>query len=225
MFHFDFAAKLDRGLVRAQPRHVARVVRPLLLALVGGDDLDLNGNRVGSAADRFEAELAQRGGFAASAEEMEIRLTAALSGVTPQPRDRDEPHTQHSPSLVALTFAGHHAVVGHIGGGACLRLRGHGLDPLAQGATDRLQVSSSPFEVGDVYLLCSAGVRSTLSTGAMVKALSGARNAREACDKLLHAFWQVASLAEFAVAIVRLVPEQLFLEEPREEIEPSRAES
>jgi serine/threonine protein phosphatase PrpC len=247
VFGFDFAGKVDAGLLRDRARHVARIQRGQRLAIVGADQEEISTLVAEKAAIALEAQLEMLGGATASLLDARERTYVALSRIGKEFKISTDspPGTRTQVSMVSLTFTEAHAVIGRIGEGACWRLRGQELTAVSWdsnlqrnrrydsrerpiesnrfsvGEIDgSIDVHHVPFEVGDVFLLCSQGVRCTLPPSAIAEALIGARTAQAACERILRFSWQIGGLTDLAVAAARVFSEELHLDKPpRTEIE------
>lgn len=128
MFEFDFAARVDRGLVRETNQDVARVIPRLGLALVadgmGGHDHGDVASR--TAADVFEQSFTELGGPGANVRETLERLERSVQEANQYVGQH--PATGAGPgrmgtTLVAAVFAHGHAVIGNVGDSRCYLLR------------------------------------------------------------------------------------------------------
>jgi PPM family protein phosphatase len=70
-------------------------------------------------------------------------------------------------------------------------------------------------EPGDVYLLCTDGLWGTLSNKGIASILGSAEDADAACEKLVEAALGCGGHDNIGVAVVRLVPDHLRLDDPR----------
>jgi PPM family protein phosphatase len=77
-------------------------------------------------------------------------------------------------------------------------------------------------EPGDVFLLCSDGLWGSVSGDVMAAILGAAQDASEACERLVGAAWAGGGLDNIGIAVVRLVPLQLRLDEPSWLEQPTR---
>jgi PPM family protein phosphatase len=69
-------------------------------------------------------------------------------------------------------------------------------------------------EPGDAFLLCSDGLSGTVGEREIGDILDTAIDADEACERLLGAAWVSGGLDSIGVAVVRLKPMELHLDEP-----------
>jgi protein phosphatase len=77
-------------------------------------------------------------------------------------------------------------------------------------------------EPGDVFLLCSDGLWGGVSHQTMAGILANAQYAQDTCERLIAAAWMAGGLDNIGVAVVRLEPMALRLNEPSRLDEPSR---
>jgi PPM family protein phosphatase len=137
VFEFDFAARVDRGLVRKSNQDVARVIPRLGLALVadgmGGHDHGHIASQV--AADVLEERFDALGGAGANADESAKRLQAAFrdanQALAEHPASRQGP-AKMGTTLVAAVFAHGRAVIGNIGDSRCYRFQNGSIEILTQ---------------------------------------------------------------------------------------------
>jgi serine/threonine protein phosphatase PrpC len=210
VFELDFAARVDRGLVRESTHDVARVVPRLGLALVadggGGHAYGDFPGRV--AADGIEQSLARFSGFSVNIDETAQRLERALFELNPRIADhpaRGEGQAKTGITLVAAVFTHGWAAIGNVSECRCYCLRSGSLELLTQVAADIRVVRCEP---GDVFLLCSDGLGGSVSGDVMATILGAAKDASEACERLIGAAWAAGGLDNIGIAIVRLVPLQ-----------------
>jgi serine/threonine protein phosphatase PrpC len=69
-------------------------------------------------------------------------------------------------------------------------------------------------EPGDVFLLCSDGLWGSAASEVIAAVLGTARDASEACERLVRAAWAGGGLDNIGLAVVRLVPRQRRLDKP-----------
>lgn len=255
VFELDFAARIDRGLVRETNQDVARIVPHLGLALVadgmGGHDHGDIASR--TAADGLVESFAQMGGPGAHIEETAERLRAAFQAANQ--RLGQHPATgqgfgQMGTTLVATAFAHGGAVIGNVGDSRCYRWREGMLEPLTEDHSHAAQLKQAgatatpegreaaarwahvltrclsgesgvaadirivPCEPGDVFLLCSDGLWGGVADATMAGILAAAKDAEESCERLMGAAWASGGLDNIGIAVVRLVPAHLRLDEP-----------
>lgn len=67
------------------------------------------------------------------------------------------------------------------------------------------EVTTVPFEPGDVFLLCSDGLWSEVTEGALAELVSLAESAHELCEALVLAAWKGGARDNIGVAVVRIV--------------------
>lgn len=256
MFEFEFAARVDRGLVRKTNQDMARANPRLRLALVADG---MGGHDHGDIASRIAAEVLEEsfdryGGGGADVSETMERLRAAFQDANQRLREHPQAgaggQRQMGTTLVAAVFSHGRAVIGNIGDSRCYRLHQGTLELLTQdhsyaaelkkpgrpetpddrevagrwahvltrclnGAEDvDADIRSSPFEPGDVFLLCSDGLWGSVAGQGISQILSAAQDAEDACDRLVGAAWAGGGLDNIGIAIVRIVPLQPHLDEP-----------
>lgn len=252
MFEIDFAARVDRDLVRQTNQDVARVVPRLGLALVAdgmGDHGDVASR---TAADGVEQSFARSGGPGVNIDETAQHLERAFREFNQ--RMADYPASGEGwamgTTLVAAVFAHGRAVIGNVGDSRCYCLRKRSLELLTQEHSyakqlRRMGSATTPqgkqaasesahiltrglngdqgvaadirivgCQPGDVFLLCSDGLWSSVSGNVMAGILGAAQDARAACERLVGAAWAGGGLDNIGIAVVRLVPLQLRLNEP-----------
>jgi PPM family protein phosphatase len=137
VFELDFAARVDRGLVRETNQDVARVVPGLNLALVadgmgGHDDGDIASR---TAADALEEGFGRMGGAGADADQTANRLRACFLEANHHVAARSA-HAwgvgRMGTTLVAAVFAHRQVIIGNVGDSRCYRLRDGRLESLTQ---------------------------------------------------------------------------------------------
>jgi PPM family protein phosphatase len=255
VFELEFAARVDRGLVRERNQDVARVVPRLGLALVADG---MGGHERGdvasqTAADGLEEIFARLGGPAptleTTAERLEQAFRDANTRLAGSPGGSEGTATMGT-TLVAAVITSGHAVIGNVGDSRCYRLRGRTLEVLTmdhtfsaelrqQGTTltpDLERVANRwahvltrcldgeanvevdlrivRCEPGDLFLLCSDGLWGSVNDDAIVDVLVRAEDARDACERLIGAAWAGGGLDNIGVAVMRLVPSQVYATDP-----------
>ncbi len=255
MYHLDFAARIDRGLVREMNQDVARVYPDLGLALVAdGMGGHAHGNLASqTAADGLEQSFEELSGAGADIDETAQRLLTSFAvanrRISEHPK-AGEGYATMGTTLVAAAIAHGRAAIGNIGDSRCYRLRGEAFDLLTddhsyaaelkkRGVTALADGSDAAdehknvltrcldgkrdvavdmrivrCEPGDVFLLCSDGLWGSAHELVIADILKMARDADEACKRLVGAAWAGGGLDNIGVAVIRLVPRQLRPDKP-----------
>ncbi len=137
MFELDFAAQVDRSIVRETSSDVARAIPRLGLALVadgsGGQDLGEIASR--TAADESERSFSRLGGPGVNSDDTAQRLESAFRDANQRMvalQTTNEARSRTGVSLIAAVFAHGRVVIGNVGVCRCYRLRNRSLELLTQ---------------------------------------------------------------------------------------------
>lgn len=222
----DAAARVHPGLVRRGNEDAACADARLSLALVADG---LGGHQQGEIASRVAIEttvrsFGRRGGVAPTTATTARRLRSAIEDadleVRAQPGAIDAPPM--GTTLVALAQGAGYVVVAHVGDSRCYRLRGDELSRLTRdhdehplvgrrltrclggGCALEVEVLTSDARSGDVYVLCSDGLWEAVPDADVRDIAASARDAADACERLIHAACRAGGHDNIGVAVVRV---------------------
>ena len=187
MHQLDFAAQVDRGLVRETNQDVARIAPALGLVVVadgmGGHERGEVASSV--AADTILSVFERLGGLDAHHSYAAELRRQGLDG---------------SPELRATAEQYQNMLTRCIGGAD-------------EVAVDAKVLRIQP---GDVLVLCSDGLWGGVGPDAISHIVQAAPSAEDACRSLISAAWQSGGLDNIGVAVVRVLPLALRDELPPE---------